>query len=412
MHTVDIQMKTEQLTDAFHTFNQLSQNLVDSYRLLEEQVAKLTQELAAARSERLKTLMEKEKLAARLQSILAALPAAVLVLNDDDVVVDCNPMAVEFLGEPLLQQTWQYLKSKRLSAVPNNPHEWLLANGKLVSLTRNGLGAQGGQLLLLSDVSELRSLQDLLSRQQQLSAMGEMMASMAHQVRTPLSTAILYASQLGKPAVQEGKRQVFAAKILERLHHLDRQVNDMLLFAKEGRLEMESFSLRVLLARLQDVMADYTLSGLIDFTIENDALEDEVRGNLDALQGALLNLLKNAIDAVIGGGSITLRIVSVQCGLLLSIQDDGMGMESEAQQKIFEPFFTTKVNGMGLGLAVVASVIKAHGGEIQCASVKGQGTEFSIFLPSNSELQQPLASHFSAQVFPVMGGESCHNMMY
>jgi two-component system, sensor histidine kinase FlrB len=238
-----------------------------------------------------------------------------------------------------------------------------------------------------------------------------MMASMAHQVRTPLSTAILYASQLGKPAVQEGKRQVFAAKILERLHHLDRQVNDMLLFAKEGRLEMESFSLSLLLARLQDVMADYTLSGLIEFSIENYALEDEVCGNLDALQGALMNLLKNAIDAVIGGGSIKLRILPVECGLLVSIQDDGMGMESEAQQKIFEPFFTTKVNGMGLGLAVVASVIKAHGGEIQCTSAKGEGTEFSIFLPLTSDLQHPLASHFSAQVFPVSGGESCHNMM-
>ena len=99
-------IKTEKLADAFQLFNELSKNLSNSYQGLEKQVVTLTEELAAARSERVKTLVEKEKLADRLQQIIAALPAAVIVLNDSDQVVDCNEIAIEYLGEPLIEQNW------------------------------------------------------------------------------------------------------------------------------------------------------------------------------------------------------------------------------------------------------------------------------------------------------------------
>jgi len=106
MTTFTEPQQTEQLTDAFRAFNQLSQNLSDSYQGLEEQVEKLHQELAAARTERVKALIEKEKLALRLQKILSALPAAIIILDIQKRVVDCNLLATHFLGEPLLGQLW------------------------------------------------------------------------------------------------------------------------------------------------------------------------------------------------------------------------------------------------------------------------------------------------------------------
>ncbi|WP_305906908.1 ATP-binding protein [Methylomarinum sp. Ch1-1] len=381
--------KAERLTDAFRLFNQLSQNLSDSYQGLETQVAKLTQELAAARSERLKTLVEKEKIAARLQQILAALPAAVVVLDAAEQVIDCNMLAIDLLGEPLLGQGWGGVVQRRLLPVFDTPHERQLSDGRRVNITRNALDNDNGQIVLLSDVSELRSLQDMLAQQKQLSAMGEMVASMAHQVRTPLATAILYASQMNKPAVTDDKRQRFSQKILERLHHLERQVNDMLIFAKQGRLTMEVFSLRHLLARIAENMAEMD----IVFDLENRLPVDDMLGNEDALRGALMNVLNNAVEACDPRGRVEMTVSRQDEGSLqIKITDNGEGMSAQQQQRLFEPFFTTKLNGTGLGLAVVDSVVKAHSGAIRCSSTPGQGTTFTLVLPCINQYSFALSS--------------------
>lgn len=375
-------IKTEKLTDAFQLFNQLSENLSHSYQELEKQVVTLSGELAAARTERVKTLIEKEKLADRLQQLLAALPAAVIVLNGEDQVVDCNTVAINYLSEPLIGQNWFDIVQRSLIDVFDNPHERQLKSGKRISLTRNQLNNELGQIILLSDVSELRSLQDKLNQQKQLTAMGEMVASMAHQVRTPLSTAILYASQMNKTTVTDTNRIKFSNKILERLHYLERQVNDMLIFAKEGRLAMESFSLQQFLTQVHESMNEITNKSELKFSMTNDVRVDGMLGNEDALLGAVTNLLNNAVEALEGKGEITMNITQVgQDNLQIQIEDDGPGIEEDEKQRVFEPFYTTKVKGTGLGLAVVNSVVRAHSGLIRCESKKGNGTLFTLLIP-------------------------------
>jgi len=375
-------LKAERLTDAFQLFNELSQNLSDSYQGLQSQVATLSKELTAARTERLKTLIEKEKLAGRLQQILAALPAAVIVLNAENQVVDCNDIAISYLGEPLIGQRWSAIVQRSLVAVFDNPHEKQLRNGVRVSLTRNILNNESGQIILLSDVSELRSLQDMVNQQKHLSAMGEMVASMAHQVRTPLSTAILYASQMNKASVPDQSRIKFSNKILERLHYLERQVNDMLIFAKEGHLAMDVFSLQDFLERVNENMQDITAENNLNFSISNAVKADAMLGNEDALLGAVMNLLNNAVEAQTQDGVITMKVNQRdQSSLQIQIQDNGSGMDEDTKQRLFEPFYTTKTKGTGLGLAVVDSVVRAHSGSIQCQSDKGTGTLFTLLLP-------------------------------
>ncbi|MCK9395556.1 MAG: ATP-binding protein [Methylobacter sp.] len=395
--------KTEQLTDAFRIFNELSQNLSVSYQGLEEQVAKLHGELAFAHSERLKTLEEKEKLASRLEKILAALPAGVIVLDVDGKVLDCNAVAMDFLGEPLIGMDWLEVVARSLIPVFGNPHERQLNNGKRVNMTVSrdvacNDASDSGQIVLLSDVSEMRNLQDMLNQQKQLSAMGEMVASMAHQVRTPLATAILYASQMSNPVLDNEKRQRFSQKILERLQYLERQVNDMLIFAKDGRLAMESFSLTELLNHLRETVKEYTGSGAIELQIVNEVQNDVMLGNENALRGALLNLLNNAVDAVGQVGCIQISVAQLDdCKLQIVIKDDGPGIAKELKQRIFEPFFTTKTHGTGLGLAVVDSVVKAHGGHIHVESVLGQGTGFSLVLPCINQAFSLLPGGFSGR---------------
>ncbi len=378
MNTINshFQQKTERLADAFRIFNELSENLANSYQGLQRQVANLSRELAEARSERIATLIEKEHLASRLQLILAALPAAVIVLNARGQIIDCNNHAISFLGEPLLGLQWQAVMARSLEAAPESPHEYRLSNGRKVSISRNPLSNDGEQLILLSDVSELRDLQDTLAQQKHLTAMGEMVASLAHQVRTPLATAILYASQMNRPALVETKRQQFSEKILERLHYLERQVNDMLIFAKQGRLAMHGFSWAQLLDRIIDVMGEHDE---VRFALNEQISDMAFLGNQDALRGALLNLLNNAVEA--GARTVCMTIIQQEQLFRIEISDDGPGIADQQKLKIFEPFFTTKMNGTGLGLAVVESVVKAHNGSIFCDSKPGQGTRFIICLP-------------------------------
>jgi two-component system sensor histidine kinase FlrB len=356
-------------------FNELSENLTQSYQALQEQVAQLNYQLTAARNARLATLSEKEKLANRLQQIIAALPGAVILLNAKSLVIDCNEHAIDFLGEPLIGQHWHTIMTRSLLPVADSPHERQLKDGRIVSLTRNYLSNDAEQIILLSDVSELRQLQDKLAQQKQLSAMGEMVASLAHQVRTPLATAILYASQMAQPKLIDSKRQQFSEKILERLQYLERQVNDMLIFAKQGRLAMQGFSLQQMFARVDERMETFNGVFLLDNRVEEDCLQ----GNQDALQGALNNLLNNAIEA--GADMISLVAVQMQHAIEITIQDNGPGMEAEQQAQLFEPFYTTKTHGTGLGLAVVESVVKAHKGSVRCHSELGQGCVFVLNLP-------------------------------
>lgn len=380
MNAIDplYQQKTERLTDAFRIFNQLSENLASSYQELRQQVERLTNELTAARNERIATLIEKENLASRLQLILAALPAAVIIVDADGVIIDCNNHALDFLGEPLLGLSWAAVSRRSLQPRQESPHEACLADGRQVNITRNLLNGDGEQLILLSDVSELRALQDTVARDRHLTAMGEMVAGLAHQVRTPLATAILYASHIVRPELEQTKRLTFSAKILERLHHLERQVNDMLIFARQGRMQMQPFALVDLLVCLEDAMEAVP----VDFAIENHCGNPRMFGNQDALRGALINLLNNAVEAQ---ASQIIVVADSRDGLLrLSIEDNGSGMSEEQRSRIFEPFFTTKASGTGLGLAVVESVVTAHHGRLDCHSAPGRGARFTIELPLES----------------------------
>lgn len=399
MNTMNSQKakKTEQLTDAFRIFNELSQNLSVSYQGLEEQVAKLHCELAAARSERLKTLEEKEKLANRLEKILAALPAGVIVLDAAGKIVDCNDMAADFLGEPLKELAWSEVVARSMVSVSDNPHERQLLNGKRVNMTCRQLENDSGQIILLSDISDMQALQALLNQQKQLSSMGEMVASMAHQVRTPLATAILYASQMANPALNHDQRQRFSQKILGRLQYLERQVNDMLIFARDGRLAMESFSLAELLDHLNEALKEYAGQRPITWRIINDTRDDDMLGNQGALRGALMNILNNAVDAIGQAGTIQIRVTQLDNSVRVVIEDDGPGMSIELCQRVFEPFFSTKASGTGLGLAVVDSVVKAHGGQCDCLSEPGKGTVFSLTLPCLRRAFNPLPGGFSGK---------------
>lgn len=374
--------RIDRLQDAFQVFNRLSQNLTDSYQDLEGQVASLTKELAAARDDRLKTLTEKEKLANRLQSLLEALPGGVIVVDDDSTIVEHNKAVVTLLGEQLVGQSWPEVMSCVFQSDCENPQERILKTGKVVSLSFSALGDEPGQIILLTDVTEIRMLQGMVEQQKRLSAMGKTVASIAHQIRTPLATAMLYASHLQNDNVSLDKKKKFSQRLVERLQHLERQVNDMLVFAKDGQFLTEQVSLDGLINTLREVVEGFLDNSCCALVIKKRTNVDQIVANDKALTGALTNLLGNAFEAICGQGDINLEIIEDgEKSLCFIVTDEGPGVSEEIREKIFEPFFTTRSNGTGLGLSVVDRVARAHGGSVWCESPQSGGSRFHLSLP-------------------------------
>ncbi|WP_410200365.1 sensor histidine kinase [Pseudomonas viridiflava] len=367
------------LEQAFSLFNQMSAQLTDSYGLLEARVTELKGELAQAGVQRLQELAEKERLANRLQNLLDLLPGGVIVIDGMGVVREANPAAIDLLGQPLLGMLWRHVISRCFAPREDDGHEISLKDGRRLSISTRSLDAEPGQLVLLNDLTETRRLQEQLARHERLSSLGRMVASLAHQIRTPLSAAMIYASHLTEQELPVETQQRFAGRLKERLHELEHQVRDMLVFAR-GELPLtDRIAPGALFQALQNAAATHLQGVAVRW--QCDSVDGELLCNRDTLVGALLNLVENAVQASAGRTRLKVHVYSRGNTLRLCISDNGSGMDQAALARIGEPFFTTKTTGTGLGLAVVTAVTRAHQGGVQYRSRVGRGTCAIVSLP-------------------------------
>ncbi|MEE4374895.1 ATP-binding protein [Pseudomonas alliivorans] len=367
------------LEQAFSLFNQMSAQLTDSYGHLEARVTELKGELAQAGVQRLQELAEKERLANRLQNLLDLLPGGVIVIDGMGVVREANPAAIDLLGQPLLGMLWRHVISRCFAPRVDDGHEISLKDGRRLSISTRSLDAEPGQLVLLNDLTETRRLQEQLARHERLSSLGRMVASLAHQIRTPLSAAMIYASHLTEQELPVETQQRFAGRLKERLHELEHQVRDMLVFAR-GELPLtDRVAPGALFQALQNAAAAHLQGVAVRW--QCDSVDGELLCNRDTLVGALLNLVENAVQASAGRTRLKVHVYSRGNTLRLCFSDNGSGMDQAALARIGEPFFTTKTTGTGLGLAVVTAVTRAHQGGVQYRSRVGRGTCAIVSLP-------------------------------
>ncbi|MBI5461131.1 MAG: PAS domain-containing protein [Gammaproteobacteria bacterium] len=375
--------RSQALADAFEAFNQRSLQLEQSYRELEQRVMQLNTELAAARSERLQQLAEKECLADRLQTLIETLPAGVLVLDAAEYVRECNRVALEQLGKPLVGEHWSTIGARAFCVQDSFGAEIALHDGRRLNIASRKFDSAPGRILVLQDVTETHALQERLNRQQRLSAMGEMAASLAHQIRTPLSAAVLYSSHLGKEQLHAGDRARFAARLSERLGHLERLINDMLAFARGGQGGDAQFTVQGLLTALQRAVEPQMQVAGAQWRVSDAIPDAPLLGNQDALIGALSNLVNNSLQAKPKDAVLELRTVVNGSGEIeVRLRDNGPGIPAEARARIFDPFFTTRPGGTGLGLAVVQATLRAHHGSVRLETPATGGCEFVLCLPT------------------------------
>ena len=170
----------------------------------------------------------------QLQHVIDVMPTGMIMLDGNGIVVKMNDTAQHLLDEPILGQPWFDVIKRSFKPRADDWHEVSLKDGRRVKLEITTLGGQPGQLIMITDLTETRLLQDKLGQLQRLSSLGRMVSKLAHQIRTPLSAAMLYGANLRNKKLNDDARVNFQDKLMLRLHDLEQQVNDMLLFAKSG----------------------------------------------------------------------------------------------------------------------------------------------------------------------------------
>ncbi len=380
----------KQAKNVMSDLSQLSQAFVDSFQNIEVKVEALNGQLNDAENKHLieknakiKLQSENDKINNRLNNLLDILPSGVVLLDHKGFVCDCNRAAIDMLGRPLLGEIWIKVIERAFSPQADDGHQVSLIDGRKIHIETTGLSPEPGQLIVLTDLTKTRQLQDQLSQNNKLSSMGKMIASLAHQIRTPLSAAMIYGSHINDSNLDKKQVKKFSENLMERLKFMDRQIHDMLKFVRGERKQKKSINVEKLLC---DLKLNLVMLERVSFSDSIEELNNYyLLGNSDDLIGAISNLAENAIAASKLDQSIEIKLTILfennQRKLIVEVADRGKGMSHTQKNKIFEPFYTTKNNGNGLGLAIVRGVIIEHGGTIEVESSKGIGSVFKINLP-------------------------------
>ena len=258
------------------------------------------------------------------------------------------------------------------------------------------IGSEGaflGYLFILRDLGEIRRLQKQLRQSERLSALGNLAAGVAHEIRNPLSSIKGYATYLTEKLKNDKMAYATGNILIQETERLNRVMSDLLSVAKPLDLRLQPVRIEnVLEQAVRVISSDAEEKGVavhLRLPRPGDLPQGEARLDPDRLIQALLNLLVNAVQATEPGGSIEVALESGRehaaggDGVFwsISISDTGCGMSAQTVAQLFTPYFTTKASGTGLGLVLTQQIVERHGGEIKVFSQPGKGSTFTILLP-------------------------------
>jgi len=230
---------------------------------------------------------------------------------------------------------------------------------------------------------ELRAAQADMVRKEQLAAVGELSAVIAHEVRNPLAIITTAVATLRREGLVEDDRQTLLGILDEEASRLNRLVGDLLRYTRPVRCERQLVSAREIVERalaLSQPRED------VKVEIVEPRPVEKIHADPQLLRQVFENIVSNALQAMPSGGSLTVTITPrEQDGVEVRIADTGEGMENSVRDRALDPFFTTRPAGTGLGLAIVARIVDAHGGRLEIESHVGTGTEVRISLPQHGE---------------------------
>jgi len=253
-----------------------------------------------------------------------------------------------------------------------------------------------GALLVFTDLTELKSLEEQVRRTGQLSSVGTLAAGMAHEIKNPLVTIKTFTQLLPERYTDEDFREEFSSLVSQEVSRIDSIVNQLLSFSKPTKPVLVPMSFHDSVAKTLKLINEQLSQNNIALEVNMLAVSDRILGDAKLLSQALVNLSLNAIDAIRQKGTISIETINCtyrfangtdqkkattkQC-IRFQISDTGHGIEQTDVQKIFNPFFTKKSEGTGMGLSISHGIIEEHHSAIEVESEPGKGTTFYIYIP-------------------------------
>lgn len=258
-----------------------------------------------------------------------------------------------------------------------------------VSLLRDPQGNPIGRSAILRDTSQRKRLEEEKLRAERLAVIGTMSARLAHEIRNPLSSITLNIelvrdeiNAFAKDNPEAGKESRSLLQSLDsEVRRIQRVTEDYLQFARMPKPVRETVQLNEVLSQGLAFMESLFEATRVTVQTQFDATLPAIQADESQLWQAILNLVRNAIEAMPGGGTLIVRTERHDRHIVLAVTDTGKGMGEPERGKVFTPFFSTKIGGTGLGLPLTQQIITEHGGQIRCESQPGQGTTFLIELP-------------------------------
>ncbi len=248
---------------------------------------------------------------------------------------------------------------------------------------RDKEGNYMGQVLLLSDVTELKAMEKEMRQNERLAAVGRMAAGVAHEVRNPLSSVKGLALLLKDKFASTSRESEMASLLVQEVERMNRTISELLSFARPGTLDLAPVSLDELLRQAVRLIEADTASDAIATTLAVEEGLPEIMADRDRLNQVFINIMLNAVQSMEQGGELRVAARTVAGGeaVEVTIGDTGCGMDPETMEQVFYPYFTTREGGTGIGLAISQKIVSDHGGTIRMESEPGRGTLVTIELP-------------------------------
>lgn len=372
------------LACAFEQFTETTKMMEESYRRLEARVQALDQELA-----------EKNRALAYtsdyLCSVLESMSDGVIAVDTAGMLTTFNSAASQVLGysgEEVLGEAFDAVFGREFDAGQGGSVMTLRAkSGRLVSVAERDsplfdrMERRIGTVKVFQDLTEVEALRERIRQQDRLAAIGEMAATVAHEIRNPLGGIRGFAALLGRELADDESRRRLVEKIEVGAKDLERVVNELLEYTRPMELRLRS-------AHLRDV-ADAAI-GFVKLEGKAITIRNEVPQALrcmfdpDRLRQVFLNMLLNAVQSIDKSGDVVISAREDAGEITISLSDTGMGMAPAQVEQVFAPFYTTREKGTGLGLAVASRIVEGHGGRVEVDSVLGQGSTFRVVLPAGA----------------------------
>ena len=370
----------EALAQALDLFTKTTASMEEAYRHLQQRVTDLDQELA---TKNLQLALTTDYLSNLLESI----SDGVIAVDTGEMITRFNRAASSVLGFEAHEVVGRPFPSVfgRSFAAPAMPGamELQARSGRRVPVSEKDSviadrdGNRLGYVKTFQDLSELSALREQVRQIDRLAAIGEMAATVAHEIRNPLGGIRGFATFLAQDTPEDDPRHRLVQKILMGTSSLEKVVSGLLEYTRPVELKLAPTSCAAIAQAALRYM-EYDPSRITIFT-EVD-LDLRILADADKIRQVLMNVLMNAVQSITGRGEI--RVSAEADGNLvhLVVQDTGCGMRDDELKQIFSPFFTTKEKGTGLGMAVSQKIVDGHGGVLSAHSEPGKGTRIAIQL--------------------------------